>query len=158
MLSSNTKKRILQLFTLSIALLLVFMASAATANATAPEKDSSKAVLKSNPMAEKWGVEITRLSLTAKGRMVDFRYKVLDAKKAAPLFKRKTKAYLIDQASGKVLAVPRTAKVGPLRNTYMPKQDRIYWMFFGNTQKLVRAGNKVTIEIGDFRAENLVVE
>ena len=158
MLSSDTKKRILQLVAVSAALLLILVAGAATANAIAPQKDAAKAVLKPNPMAEKWGVEITRISLTAKGRMVDFRYRVVDAKKAAPLFKRKTKAYLIDQASGKVLAVPRTAKVGPLRNTYMPKQDRIYWMFFGNTQKLVRAGNKVTIEIGDFRAENLVVE
>jgi hypothetical protein len=151
-------QRILQLITITTALLLVFVASPAAAKAITPEKEASKQVLKPDPMAEKWGIEITGLRMTAAGNMVDFRYKILDARKAAPLFKRKTKPYLIDHASGKVLAVPNTAKVGPLRNSNMPKQGRIYWMFFGNTHRLVKAGSKVTIEIGDFKAENLVIE
>ena len=158
MLTSTTKKRSLQLLVITAAILLVCVFSAAAAKAVTPEKEASKPVLKPDPMAETWGIEITGLRMTAAGNMVDFRYKILDAKKAAPLFKRKTKPYLIDQASGKVLAVPTTAKVGPLRNSNMPKQDRIYWMFFGNTHRLVKAGSKVTIEIGDFKAENLVVE
>jgi hypothetical protein len=90
--------------------------------------------------------------------MVDFRYKVLDAEKAAALFSKKTKPYLIHQKTGKVLAVPRTAKVGPLMSSYHPKQDRIYWMFFGNQTRLVQKGDKVTVVIGDFKAENLIVE
>jgi hypothetical protein len=158
MLSSDNKKRILQLFAVSAALLLILVAGSATANATTPQKDAAKAVVKPNPMAEKWGIQITSLRLTANGNMVDFRYRVLDAEKAGTLFVRQNKPYLIDQASAKVLAVPNTAKVGPLRNSNKPKQGRIYWMFFGNTHKLVKAGSKVTIEIGDFRAENLIVE
>ena len=158
MFTSNTKKRTFQLLALSIALVLVFISSPATANATTPQKEASTAVVKSNPLAEKWGIEITSLRMAAANHMVDFRFRVLDAKKADPLFVRQTKPYLVDQKSGKVLAVPNTAKIGPLRNSNIPQDGRIYWMFFGNAGKLVHAGDKVTVVIGDFRVENLVVE
>lgn len=107
-------------------------------------------------LEERWGIELTALRMTAADHMVDFRYRVLDAEKAAPLFKRQTKPYLVHLASGKVLAVPNTAKVGSLRNSNLPKEGRIYWMFFGN-QGVVKTGDKVSVVIGDFRAENLVV-
>ena len=158
MISSTTKKRILQLFALSIALLLVLISSPATANAIAPEKDPSTAVVKSNPLAEKWGIEITSLRMAAANHMVDFRFRVLDAKKADPLFVRQTKPYLVDQKSGKVLAVPNTAKIGPLRNSNKPKEGRIYWMFFGNHTRLISQGSAVTVVIGEFKVENLIVE
>jgi hypothetical protein len=108
-------------------------------------------------MAEKWGIEVSSIRMTANNHMIDFRYRVLDAKKAETLFERQTKPYLIDQASGKVLAVPNTAKVGPLRSSNKPKEGKIYWMFFGNSG-VVKAGNKVTVVIGEFKAENLIVE
>jgi hypothetical protein len=107
---------------------------------------------------EKWGIEIVAVRISAEGNMVDFRYKVLDAGKAAHLFDRNHKPFLLHQASSKVLTVPRTAKVGPLRSSDQPKQDRVYWMFFGNQAKLVSAGDKVTVTIGDFKAEDLVVQ
>ena len=157
MLTSNTKKRILQLLVLSIVLLL-FISSPATANATTPEKDASTTVVKPNPLAEKWGIEITALRMTAYNHMVDFRFRVLDAKKADPLFVRQTKPYLLDQKSGKVLAVPNTAKIGPLRNSNTPQEGRIYWMFFGNHTRLIKQGSAVTVVIGEFKVENLVVE
>ena len=158
MLTSDTQKRLLQLLALSIALLLVFISSPATANATAPEKDTSAPIAKPDPLAEKWGIEVTSIRMTANDHMVDFRFRVLDAKKADALFVRQTKPYLVDQKTGKVLAVPNTAKVGPLRNSNKPKEGKIYWMFFGNRGKLVKAGNKVSVVIGEFKMENLVVE
>ena len=158
MLSLDRKKRILQLLALSIALLLVFISSPATANATTPEKDAAAPVVKPNPMAQKWGIEVTSIRMTANDHMVDFRFRVLDAKKADALFERKTKPYLVDQKTGKVLAVPNTAKVGPLRNSNKPKEGKIYWMFFGNRGKLVKAGDTVAVVIGEFKVENLVVE
>lgn len=109
-------------------------------------------------MTEKWGIEVAAIHTAAAGNMIDFRYKVLDPKKAETLFSKKTKPYLVHQKTGKVLEVPRTAKVGPLMSSYHPKQDRTYWMFFGNQTKLVQKGDKVTVVIGDFKAENLVVE
>ena len=109
-------------------------------------------------LSEKWGIELVAMRSTAYGHMVDFRYRVLDAEKAAPLFVRKTKPYLIHQESGKALAVPNTAKLGSLRNSNIPQQGRTYWMFFGNSQGLIHKGDKVTVAIGDFRATDIEVE
>jgi len=109
-------------------------------------------------LSEKWGIELVAMRSTAAGHMVDFRYRVLDAEKAAPLFKRQTKPYLIHQASGKALGVPNTAKIGSLRNSNTPQNGRIYWMFFGNHHRLVQKGDKVTVAIGDFRAADIEVE
>lgn len=111
-----------------------------------------------NDVKEKWGIEVTSLRLSAAGHMVDFRYRVLDAKKAETLFVRENKPFLIDQKSEKVLGVPNKGKVGPLRASNMSKEDRIYWMFFGNTGGLIKPGSVVTVVIGDFRVENLVVQ
>jgi len=109
-------------------------------------------------LAEQWGIEITSIRLTAANHMIDYRYRVLDAEKATDLFKRQIKPHLIHQKTGKVLAVPETAKLGPLRNSNIPKDGKIYWMFFGNAGDLVQASDKVTVVIGDFRVEDLVVE
>ena len=109
-------------------------------------------------LAEQWGIEVTSIRLSTHDHMIDYRYRVLDAEKATDLFKRQIKPNLIHQETGKVLAVPETAKLGPLRNSNTPQEGKIYWMFFGNAGKLVHAGDKVTIVIGDFRVENLVVE
>ena len=152
MLKQLSQKR--RLFTAAVLLGLLF--SQATANTTSTKKENP-AVMKQDPMAEKWGIEVSSIRMTANNHMIDFRYRVLDAKKAETLFERETKPYLIDQASGKVLAVPNTAKVGPLRSSNKPKEGKIYWMFFGNSG-VVKAGNKVTVVIGEFKAENLIVE
>ena len=109
-------------------------------------------------LSEKWGIELIAMRSTAYGHMIDFRYRVLDAEKAAPLFVRRTKPYLIHQESGKALAVPNTAKLGSLRNSNIPQQGRTYWMFFGNSHGLIQAGDKVTVAIGDFRATDIEVE
>lgn len=108
-------------------------------------------------LGDKWGVRIERVKLTAAGHMLDFRYRVIDAEKARPLFLRKAKPYLIDETTGARLDVPRTPKIGPLRSTYEPETGRIYWMFFTNPGTL-KPGSKVTVVIGDFKAENLTVE
>ncbi|HEB68857.1 MAG TPA: hypothetical protein ENI88_04470 [Desulfobulbus sp.] len=126
---------------------------AATVGATVTqEKNAARA------MREKWGIEVTSLRMAVAGHMVDFRYRVLDPGKAETLFVRSNKPYLIDQASQKVLAVPNLGKVGPLRTSNKPQQGRIYWMFFGNGGGLVHPGSKITVIIGDFRVENLVVQ
>ena len=127
--------------------------SMAACVAVGPAQNSVEEDLK-----EKWGIEVTQIFLTAAGHMIDFRYRVLDAQKAETLFVRANKPYLIDQKSEKVLAVPNTGKIGPLRTSNKPQEGRIYWMFFGNSNGLVQSGDKVTVVIGDFRAENLVVQ
>jgi hypothetical protein len=110
-------------------------------------------------LEEKWGIRPESLRLSAAGHMLDFRYRVTDPKKAIKIMKDPNPTtYLLDQASKVKLAVPSTPKIGSLRQTDMdPKAGRIYFSLFSNPGGLVKAGNKVTVVIGEFRAENLVV-
>jgi hypothetical protein len=128
------------------------------ANHGADSGNEGDAKLDPADLAKQWGIEVTSIRLTANNYMIDFRYRVLDPVKAKELFVRQNKPALVHQKTGKVLVVPETAKIGPLRNSDDPKQGKIYWMFFGNAGGLVKTGDQVTVVIGDFRAEDLVVE
>jgi hypothetical protein len=145
---------------LAVVVLVVGGASFAYATFVAdkPADTDAQTEARALDLAEQWGIEITSIRLTAHNHMIDYRYRVLDADKATDLFKRKIKPHLIHQKTGKVLAVPETAKLGPLRNSNIPKDGKIYWMFFGNAGDLVQTNDKVTVVIGDFRVEDLVVE
>jgi len=124
--------------------------------AGAPEPS---AVTSSPPeIVERWGVELRGVRLAAAGMMLDFRYRVVDPQKAAPLFVRQTKPVLIHEASGARLVVPRPPTTGPLRNSNTPQAGRTYFMFFGNPGRFVKAGQRVSVEIGAFKAEGLLVQ
>jgi hypothetical protein len=107
---------------------------------------------------KKWGVKIMGLRPTAAGYMLDLRLQVLDPAKATHVLSRKSKAFIVDQGTGKALPVPVT-KSGPLRQTTLkPEVGRYYFALFSNPGGLVKEGSKVTVVIGDFRAENITVE
>lgn len=141
----------------ALSVVVLFLPGAAIPAVSADQPRATKSAETPGPDA-KWGIRVIGVRSTAAGHMLEFRYRVLDAEKAAALFERKTGAYLTHGKSGKVLAVPNTAKLGPLRNTNTPREGRNYWMFFGNTGRLVKVGDKVTVAIGDFRYEDLIVE
>jgi hypothetical protein len=107
---------------------------------------------------EKWGIKILNIRLSAGGYMLDFRYRVKDPEKASPLFDRKIKPYLIDQASGAKFLVPESPKVGALRQTRKPVAEKNYFIIFANPGKYIKKGNKVAVVIGDFKAEDLTVQ
>ena len=107
---------------------------------------------------ERWGIRPLSIRQTAEGYMLDFRYRIIDAEKAAPFFSPKIKPYLIDEASGAVMAVPNVPKVGSMRSTRKPVNDKNYAILFANPQMYIKPGRKVTVVIGDFKAEHLVVE
>jgi len=133
----------------------VLLLAAGTARAGTTNSAASNTAM----LREQWGVEITSLRLSARGRMVDFRYRVLDPAKAAMLAKREHKPQLIDQATGAILQVPTTPKLGPLRQSATQLiQGKIYFALFANTRCMVKSGNQVTVVIGPFCAENLAVQ
>jgi hypothetical protein len=45
-----------------------------------------------------------------------------------------------------------------LRQSSTPIAGKSYWMAFSNPSRTVKRGDRVDIEIGQFRAEGLVVE
>jgi hypothetical protein len=109
-------------------------------------------------MKRQWGVEVVFVRQTSAGYMLEFRYKVLDADKAAPLFERQIKPVLTHVETGARMIVPTPAKTGALRNSNAPLAGHTYWMFFANPGKFVQPGEQVNIEIGEFLADRLVVQ
>lgn len=105
-----------------------------------------------------WGVELIDVHPVSSGYMLAFRYRILDADKAKVLNDRHTKAYLVDDATGIVLAVPALENIGELRPGSTPQPGRTYFMVFGNPGKVVKVGNLVTLVAGNFRADGIVVE
>jgi hypothetical protein len=106
-----------------------------------------------------WGIRVIGIRRTAADYMLDFRYRLLNAEKAAALMNRKVKPYLIVEHTGRRLQVPVSYKLGPLRQSpKYAKVDRNYFMFFANPGREVKAGDKVTVVIGDFKAEHLTVQ
>ena len=104
------------------------------------------------------GVEIIGVKPVTSGYMLAFRYRVLDPEKAKIFNDRRSKAYLRDEATGTVLAVPAMENVGELRNGSTPEADRNYFMIFGNPGKLVKSGSRVTLVAGAVHIDGLIVD
>ena len=105
-----------------------------------------------------WGVEVIGIHPVSSGYMLNFRYRIVDPVKAKALNDMKSRAYVIDDATGTRLAVPAMENVGELRSGNSPQADRVYFMIFGNPGKLVKAGGKVSVVVGNFLVEGLVVD
>lgn len=112
----------------------------------------------SQVLKRNWGIELETVRPVSSGYMLEMRYRVLDADKAMPLMEKKAKPYLIDEATGTRLMVPAMENIGELRQTPRPTEGRLYYIIFGNPGKLVKRGGLVTVVIGNFRAEGLVVD
>lgn len=126
----------------------VLPASASTAPASAPT-------------AAEFGIQVEGLHLTAAGSMLDFRYRVIDAAKAAPILDGKMKPYLLDEARGAKLDVPDTPVLGRIRQTARNNKiltDRTYFIMFGNPGKALQSGDKVTLLLGPVRITDLRVQ
>ena len=105
-----------------------------------------------------WGLDVVSVKPVSSGYMLSFRYRITDPEKASLLNDRKSKAYLIDEASGTRLAVPAMEKIGELRTGATPNTDRTYFMMFGNPGKLVKSGSQVSIVVGNLKVDGLVVD
>ncbi|RMH14197.1 MAG: hypothetical protein D6698_13045 [Gammaproteobacteria bacterium] len=128
-------------------------ASGSVAAVSKPAKVPWKGYIK-----RQWGVEVLYVRRTAAGYMLEFRYRVLDPKKAKPLIVRKTKPVMTHHESGAKLVVPAPETTGPMRNTFNQVAGQTYWMFFSNPAKLVKPGDHVDIRIGKFEVKGLVVQ
>ncbi len=105
-----------------------------------------------------WGVDSLSVKWTESGEVIRFTYRVLDAGKAKVLNDKKNQPFLIDPQAGVKLVVPTLEKVGQLRQSSDPEAGKSYWMAFSNKGRVVKRGAHVTVEIGTFKAEGLVVD
>jgi hypothetical protein len=146
---------------IGLALSLAALLQAGCASTATPPAAAEPAATEEAARAdirETWGVEIESVRLTAADNMVDFRYRVVDPEKARPLMAKVVTAYLMDDASGAKFGVP-TGKIGSLRQkSNTPRAGAVFAVIFNNPGRLVKKGSRVTVVIGDFKAEGLVVE
>lgn len=110
-------------------------------------------------MEQRFGVKVTGLHTTAGGYMLDFRYKVVDAAKAAALVAPKVSPYVFDPATGSTFIVPSSPKVGSLKPHAGDKLQpgKQYFSIFSNPGKRIQPGQKVTLVIGEFRIDQVIV-
>ncbi len=108
---------------------------------------------------DQWGVRVLGIKKSAAGLMLDFRYRVTDAEKAMSILDSRTKCYLIAEKDGYKFQVPSPKKLGPLRSrTRQVKADKNYFTFFANPGRYIKSGDLVTVVMGDFKAEHIVVQ
>jgi hypothetical protein len=126
---------------------------------TAEQQAEQAAAEQLRLVEEQWGVEIQGVRLTSADYMLDFRYRVVDVDKAAPILDRHIKPHVIVERSGYKLQVPISSKLGPLRQTQtLPEEGRNYYAFFANPARHVQPGDLVTVVVGDFSVEHLPVQ
>jgi hypothetical protein len=92
------------------------------------------------------------------GELIRFNYRVIDAAKAQTLNDKKSEPQLFDERARAKLVVPSLEQVGQLRQSATPEAGRFYWMVFSNKGGVVKHGDRVSVVIGKFRADGLVIE
>lgn len=112
-------------------------------------------------LADQYGVQIEGLRRTAAGSMLDMRYRVLDAQKAAPFLNGKIQPYIVDEVRSARLGVPDTPTLGRIRQTArngVIHTDRSYFVMFGNPGKAIQSGDKVALYLGQVKITDLTVQ
>ena len=146
----------------SALILLAGCASAPMSPTAVPAERTSPPPVAAAPAPgdrEEAGIEVVWIRRTARGHMLDFRYRVTDPENAKELLKRRTVAYLVHGPSGARLGVPTMPKVGSLRQSTMePEKGRVYFMIFDANGLRVAQGDKVSVVFGRYRFDNLTVQ
>jgi hypothetical protein len=153
----------LQGFYIALCTMALMLALPVSAKESAKNEVSKPSVKRETPghktyMKRTWGVEVMWVREASAGYMLEYRYKVLDAEKAKPLFDRQIKPELIDEKTGGRIGVTTPAKIGALRNSNLPVEGKTYWMFFTNPGRTIKPGDAVSIQIGDYLQEHLIVQ
>jgi len=105
-----------------------------------------------------WGVESLGVKWTESGEVIKFSYRVLDPQKAMTINEKRLEPALIDPQAGVSLVVPSMEQIGQLRQSGTPEAGKTYWMAFSNKGRLVKRGHRVSVVVGRFRADGLVVD
>ncbi len=109
-------------------------------------------------LERRFGVSIEGLRITAGGYLLDFRMRVLEPLRAAPLLARQVQPRVVT-SDGTVLAVPVAPKLGALRQTATAaRAGSTYFVLFANPGQRVRRGERVSVELGALQARGVLVE
>ncbi|MDI6817186.1 MAG: hypothetical protein QME41_08365 [Actinomycetota bacterium] len=107
----------------------------------------------SKMFAERGMIEITRVELSDDGSAVDITYLV---KKPGRILDRRGKVYLLDEMRAKKVNAISASELGDVIDINS-RRDPSGSIRVPNKYKLVRKGSVVTVAIGDYRREDLIV-
>ncbi len=112
------------------------------------------ATVPTNPAVEaKWGVRVTQIGVTADGGMVDFRFVILNADKAADMMLNvKNLPVLVDEQTGTKLT--STVEMG---DDHSYNVGQTYFMLYRNTEGVVHSGSPVTAQfVGNLTIQHIL--
>lgn len=103
---------------------------------------------------ERFGVRFLSVSVVGKGGLVDVRYQVTDAGKAANFgHYTETSPLIVSQVDGSLVEVTIMGM-----HNHRVETGRIYYILFRNTQNALTPGDKVTIQIDDLFIEDVITQ
>ena len=105
-----------------------------------------------------WGVDQLNVKAVESGELIKFSYRVLDADKAKTLNDKSLEPAMFVPSLHAKLIIPSMEKVGQLRQASTPEPGKFYWMAFSNPGGLVKKGDRVSVVIGQFHIDGLVIE
>ena len=103
-------------------------------------------------LAQKSGVRVAYVAVTGAGGLVDLRYQVVDADKAAAVHVRPPE--LVDEETGVVVNQPLMSH----QHKGVFHAGQTYYLIFNSPGNLVQRGSRVTVVLGDARLPHVRVE
>jgi len=137
----------------ALALWLPQRSNGQTSSAEPPPEWRRPAVSASG-LAERSGVRLVRVAVTAGGGLLDLRYQVVDPSKAVAVHEARTPPAIIDERTG---LVDDRLLMGHAHHGQL-KAAVSYYLIFENTGNWVRRGSEVTVLLGDAQVEHVVVK
>jgi hypothetical protein len=113
----------------------------------------ARPLVSASGLVERSGVKITQVAVTGDGGLVDLRFTVVDANKAATLHDPATPPAVVDQRTGLVVKdlLMSHAHTAPF------KAGVTYYLVFNNPGNWVRRGARVTVLLGNAQVEHVRV-
>jgi len=113
----------------------------------------ARPLVSASGLVDSSGVKITQVAVTGDGGLVDLRFTVVDANKAAALHDPAHPPAVVDQRSGLVVKdlLMSHAHTAPF------KAGVTYYLVFNNPGNWVHRGDKVAVLLGNARVENVTV-
>jgi hypothetical protein len=155
------RMRLLGIFTGAILVIAgTFIALLVTRGPGSDAKQESKVpvawarpLVSASGLVERSGVKITQVAVTGDGGLVDLRFTVVDANKAATLHDPAHPPAVVDQRTGLVVKdlLMSHAHTSPF------KAGVTYYLVFNNPGNWVHRGDKVAVLLGNARVENVTV-
>jgi hypothetical protein len=121
---------------------------------TGPKVSWERAPVSADGLVDRLGVRVVQVALTGGGGLLDLRYQVIDADKAAGLHDPATPPAIVEEGTG---LVAKDLLMGHAHSEGF-KAGVTYYFVFENPGNLVKPGDRVSILLGGIQVEHIDVK